>query len=224
MKTFFILTLSLVGVSTAQAASIDQIDLPNLSFDLQSSAPLAPPVTNSLVYSGEAGLMGSEIGFSVAAFSPLTDLASTVNFNIGPPVNTVAYEHVHVGNFTIDFDAPITSLLIYAQNDNFDSLGIDLGFAPSDFGGTTVQTGTQFSVNTSNSGMFLLYEFLVPTSTVTNISAGPGRGGGFDMAFFPNVITAPVPLPASIWFIISGIGGFTAIRRFFKPGRLSRSA
>ncbi|MEM9879615.1 MAG: VPLPA-CTERM sorting domain-containing protein [Pseudomonadota bacterium] len=204
--------IAMFSITPAAASSIDDIVLSQLSFDIQTETADNDDVGT---YTGQAGLMGSEIGFSVAAFPPLTDTTSTLGFNLPSPINTVAYEHVHVGNFVITFDAPVANILLFAQNDNFDSLGIDLGTAPKQFAGTTTQTGTQFSVNSANQGSFFLYEFLVPTNTVENVSGGPGIGGGFNLAFFPNVLPAPIPLPASAWLLISAFGGFSAVRRFF---------
>ncbi|PWR01316.1 hypothetical protein DKT77_17280 [Meridianimarinicoccus roseus] len=127
-----------------------------------------------------------------------------------------AFEHVHVGRqFTISFDSEISRLLIYAENGGTALLtGIDLGFAPCDFGGATAASGaTGFTVNTSHTASYFLYEFATPTTSVVNVFSG-GTSDGFDMAFFAQAAPgAQVPLPAGLPLVLAGLGALVMLRR-----------
>jgi hypothetical protein len=80
-----------------------------------------------------------------------------------------------------------------------------LSFAISDLSG----------VLTSRTGAgTLMYEALTPTNLFANVYALPNAGVGLyhiHVAFTPSA--PPVPLPAAVWLLLSGICGVASLRR-----------
>ncbi|MEM9422688.1 MAG: VPLPA-CTERM sorting domain-containing protein [Pseudomonadota bacterium] len=218
-KSFFAasaLLLSPVFLSpmAAQAATLADVDFSQLAFDLQTETPVGGSVAT---YTGVSGTSGSTVGFTVDAFSPLSDLTSTNDFStMGFPGQL--YENVHVHGFTINFDSAISSLLVLAENDNgpvgSGRVQVDLGFEAADTAGVVDLIGTSYAVDTANMSTYLLYKFASPVTSISNI-AGPGTDG-FEMAFFANVAPLsadPVPVPAALPLMAFGLAGIGALRR-----------
>ncbi len=213
LKSFAALAVFLSPMA-AQAATVSDIDLGQLVFDVQTEAPIGGSVAT---YTGVSGTSTSTVGFTMDAFDPLSDTMSTTNFvATGFPAQT--HEHVHVHGFNINFDSAISSLLVFAQNDNdvvpSGRVQVDLGFEASDAAGVVDLLATSYAIDTANMSTYLLYKFASPVMSLTNF-AGPGEDG-FDMAFFANVVPTsanPVPVPAALPLMAFGLAGIGVLRR-----------
>ncbi|NRA28722.1 MAG: hypothetical protein HRU11_00555, partial [Parvularculaceae bacterium] len=190
--------------ASAQASTINDVNLVALGFDVQTESD--EDMDQVAKYTGTSTTEFGTVGWSTSAFGPLSDIFSTRRFDVGGVVDTVFYQHLHIGNVTIDFDAPITSLLFIAQNDSFANVtGIDLGIKAADFGGDTTETGTAYNIDNSRLGSFVLYVFDDAVTSVTSTYAG--INDGFDVVFFANAVPVsadPVPLPGALPLMLAG--------------------
>ncbi|MEM1077269.1 MAG: hypothetical protein AAGI09_01975 [Pseudomonadota bacterium] len=211
MLKFAILAASLAVATSAQASSIASLAISDLTFDIQTETPVLADVAT---YTGVSGFApGDTVGWTVNAFSPLSDTTTQQSFSGFGSVPAQNYEHVHVHGFTITFDKAISEILFVVENDNGNVLNgvlLDLGFAAEDAQGVLLPIGTGYSITTANTATWVLYEFASPVTQVVNLP-GPA-GDGFDMAFFAQPV-APIPLPASIPLLGAGLGALLMVSR-----------
>ncbi|WP_424970714.1 hypothetical protein [Dinoroseobacter sp. S76] len=211
MLKYSIFAASLALATGAQASSIGSLAIADLTFDIQTETAIAADVAT---YTGESGFApGDTVGWTVNAFSPLSDVTGTQSFSGFGMVTAQNYEHVHVHGFSITFDTAISEILFVVENDNGNVLNgvrLDLGFAAEDAQGVLLPIGTGYSITTANAATWVLYEFASPVTQVVNL---PGPvGDGFDMAFFAQPV-APIPLPASIPLLGAGLGALLMVSR-----------
>ncbi|WP_424968313.1 VPLPA-CTERM sorting domain-containing protein [Dinoroseobacter sp. S375] len=212
MLKYVVFAAALACATGAQASSIASLAISDLTFDIQTETVVSSDVST---YTGISGFApGDTVGWSVNAFSPLSDLTSTQSFSGFGTVPAQSYEHVHVHGFTITFDEAIDELLFVVENDNNNTLNgvlLDLQIAAADAQGVLLPTGTGYSITTANAATWVLYEFAAPVTQVVNI-AGPAADG-FDMAFFAGSSVAPIPLPASVPLLGAGLGVLVLVSR-----------
>lgn len=194
--------MAVVVGTSAQASTLSDVDLGNLQFDV---------ATNN--YGANATGSSNGIGWEITTGGfPAHTSQNTYTIN----GSNYTFDDLHMGSgWTITFASAISSLLIFAENDNTDINGIDLGISPSDTAGlTAAATGTGYYVGTGSG--YLLYEFSTPVTTVSNIFEGnyTGLNGGHDISFFANAApVSAVPLPASGLLLLAGLGGALSLMR-----------
>ncbi|NNU15168.1 hypothetical protein HK107_02365 [Parvularcula sp. ZS-1/3] len=216
MKTTLLACAALAFAGSAHAASISEVNLGALGFDVQTETPITSP-DQIASYTGTSTSESGTVGWSLAsAFNPLTDTSSTRILN-AVPFGAFDVEHVHVGGFDITFDAPITSILFLAQNDNTGrTTAIDLGKIADDVAGTAPLNGTAYTINNQALGAFVLYTFQTAVMSVSGTMV-PGQDDGYDLAFYTNVVDvdvdAPIPVPGALPLMLSVLGGGAFLRK-----------
>ncbi len=197
-KIINLLGMLLFSVSANASLSINDIDLNNLSFEVDNlnSSTLVTGTSNGIGYTLSTG------GFSI----PHSNIIEMQPYNDLPN----NYDDLHLSkDFTITFDQEIDFLLVALANDNNTGDGPNFGFYPSDTVDVFV-SGSQISI-TDIGGALVLYDFTSPITSITHTNTNVLDG--FDVSFFAGV--SPVPEPSSYALMLGGLGmiGFMANRR-----------
>lgn len=159
------------------ALEISQLDLQNLSFDVQEFR-----VDKALGKTIAKGTSNG-VGWTVTAnsiFRPYTNMNGGARFNDLPG----NYDDLHVGSdFTIGFDRPVTSMLVVLANDNDTGDGPNFQeLAPRDFvDASNPDGGTQVRIDDKGGALFYYYDINITTLTHVNDN---GINDGWDLAFF----------------------------------------
>lgn len=190
----------MLGMHSAQALTINDIDLNAFSFDIQTYKPATGTTKAS------ASGTSNGIGWSISDFdtwSVRTVTNGTFAFSSLP----VTTDNLHPSTtFTITFDQPISTLLVALSNNDYTD-SINFGIAPSDFSGVSL-SGTQITLNSPAGGLALFENINSLTITHTNINTPDG----FDLAF--HVVTAvPEPGTYALWLAGMALVGVAARQR-----------
>jgi hypothetical protein len=191
------LPLACLAIPCAAATVLGDLDLTALSFErLTNVAPGSTGTSNGIGWSLDVtGAGGSLTGTNAYAIDG----------------GAYSFDDVHVvSEWTITFDAPIATLLLFVQNDNPSSTrraGFDLGIAASDFGGGLLREDTDFV--TEQTAGYAIYDFAAPVTSVRSFGISDQVFDGYDLTFFAYP-PAPVPLPAAGWLLLGAVGGMLA--------------
>jgi len=228
-----------VGAAAVQAAPINEIPYASVfvgqTIDFEGIVGGDAPDTNydgllnfGGVLIGERfagqtlGSSGNSDTLSGAATGPLTVLAGAAGQNLVVLSDSVSQVLAGLGRLGFpSFDAiGEGAVAILFDNDQssfgFRSVGGDLGSATFDFfrrDGSLIDTLTPVGLGTDAFG-FLREGGLRDIAGISIWNTDPG-GIGFDDIIFdvPGDGVAPVPLPAGVWLLLSGVGGLVALRR-----------
>jgi len=194
--SIFSIALLAVSFNANAALLISDLDLNNLSFEVDG---ITPPTTTGTSNGIDFTLSGSYY----TTFSNTTG-SQTYNGLTG------GYDDLHLGaTFTIIFDQAIDYLLVAISNDNNIDTGLGFGLTPSDFSGSLVLDGSKV-LFTSSIGGLVLYEFASPITSLTHTNVG--ISDGFNVSFFAGTLSS-VPLPAALWLFGPALLGFMGFRR-----------
>ena len=195
-----------VGASQTQALLIDDIELDDITFTVDEFlgvsgnwATGATGTSNSLGYT--LNVVDPQ-GF----FLPLSNDTGSQAYNDIP---NRRFDDLHLGlDFAINFDAPISALLVALANNSSEYDGPDLGVAPVDVIDVTVEVGgTQVFLDDRLGGL-ALYEFDPAKNVVVHINDVSTPRDGWDVSFFAFV---DVPVPACASFKLSPAGHVLSI-------------
>ncbi|MGR8949486.1 MAG: hypothetical protein ACU84Q_15680 [Gammaproteobacteria bacterium] len=201
------LTLALVvaclGASlTASAATINELDLTELSFEIDSFAdnPNVSGTSNGIAFAFSA----------VSAFyEPFSSLSSEQYYD---DLNDF-FDNMHTGaSFTVTFAEPIRALLVALANDNDTGDGPDFGLTPVDQVDITIggSTGTKLVI-ADTEGALAYFEFANPRTVITHTD--DSLSDGWDLSFF----AYPVPLPPSLLLFLPALLSLLRLRRGALP-------
>lgn len=203
VKQILALLVLLSTYSVVHAASISDLDLNALSFEVDSLA------SNTTVTG-----TSNEIGYTLtmdsgAYFTGFSNTNSSQSYNDLP----ARYDDLHLnGDFTIRFVQEITSILFAFGNNNYGNDGPDFGLIPTDSTGLTM-FGTGISITDIN-GALALFVFDFPITSISSVNWGVVDG--WDVSFFAYSDLSAVPVPAAIWLFGPALLGFMRFRRKAK--------
>ena len=170
-------------------------------------------VTSTTGYTNAAGTTNG-IGWSAAADTlsgfNYPGFTCTTNCYTPPQLSPISpTDRLHASyDFTITFGQAIKWFLVAFSNDSSQQGGFDFGIAPTYISPNISVNGTEIKMDDKNGGWAL---FTGLNTTALSHDNWYLPADGYHIAWFAG--TTPVPLPAPVWLLLTGLAGFGALGR-----------